>query len=255
MLKFLTKTTDNPSSSNSHEKPHKDSDQDIRTSKYVKIDLNTLPADPGERPSMDKYHVNQRDEIRRAYLQKKACQPRFHTFQQREIGGKARRFNVFWFDDYKYWLEYSVKLEAAFCLCCYLFKSEIKNQGGSDHFVKDGFKTWNKRASLDLHNNGSPHNMAVQKCRDLMNQGQSITTAFDKQTDLMKTQGRRRITASVDIVRFLLRQALAFRGHDESENSMNKGNFLELLQWYADRNDKVRSLVLKNAPTQFKNDM
>ena len=101
MLKFLTKKTDNPSSSNSHEKPHKDSDQDIRTSKYVKIDLNTLPADPGERPSMEKYHVNQRDKIRRAYLQKKANQPRFHSFQQREIGGKARRFNVFWFDDYK----------------------------------------------------------------------------------------------------------------------------------------------------------
>ncbi|KAL4572387.1 hypothetical protein LXL04_019161 [Taraxacum kok-saghyz] len=59
MLKFLTKRTYDPSSSNGHEKSHKDIDQDIRTSKYVKIDLNTLPADPGERPSMDKYHVNQ----------------------------------------------------------------------------------------------------------------------------------------------------------------------------------------------------
>lgn len=56
MLKFLTKRTYDPSSSNGHEKSHKDSDQDIRTSKHVKIDLNTLPADPGERPSMEKYH-------------------------------------------------------------------------------------------------------------------------------------------------------------------------------------------------------
>nr|KAJ0207608.1 hypothetical protein LSAT_V11C500250120 [Lactuca sativa] len=214
----------------------------------MKVDLNTLPADPEERPSMEIYHVNQQDEIRRSYLQKGPYQPRTHSFQQREIGGKLRRFVPSWFDDHKYWLEYIIKLEAAFCLCCYLFKSEIKNQGGSDHFVKNGFNTWNKRTSLNHHEDGSPHNMAIQKCQNLMNQRQSIATAFDKQTDLIKTNQRIRLNASIDCIRFLLRQGLAFRGHDESEDSTNSGNFLELLQFYADRIDKVGGVVLKNAP-------
>ncbi|XP_023762031.1 uncharacterized protein LOC111910413 [Lactuca sativa] len=250
MLKFLKKI-DNPSSSSlsdQHETVHKDTKERTSTSKHVKIDLNTLPADPGERPSMEVYHANQRDEIRRAYLQKGLYQPRKHSFEQRGIGGKRCRFNPSWFDDYKYSLEYSVKLEAAFCLCCYLFKSEIKNQGDSDYFVKVGFMTWNKRTSLELDNNGSPHNTAVQKCQILMNQRRFIATAFDKQTELMKNKHRIRLNASIDCVRFLLRQGLPFRGHDESEDSSNRGNFLELLQFYVDRNDKVGSVALKNAP-------
>jgi hypothetical protein len=41
------------------------------------------------------------------------------------------------------------------------------------------------------------------------------------------------------VVRFFLLQVLAFRGHDESSTSSNKGNFLELLQWYKDKDKNV----------------
>ncbi|WVZ74921.1 hypothetical protein U9M48_023036 [Paspalum notatum var. saurae] len=37
------------------------------------------------------------------------------------------------------------------------------------------------------------------------------------------------------LVRFLLLQALAFRGHDESRTSSNKGNFLELTSPYVQK--------------------
>ncbi|XP_070043234.1 uncharacterized protein [Nicotiana tomentosiformis] len=43
-------------------------------------------------------------------------------------------------------------------------------------------------------------------------------------------------------------EGLAFRGHREDESSLNKGNFLEILSWYAERCDKIRDLVLKKAP-------
>jgi hypothetical protein len=38
------------------------------------------------------------------------------------------------------------------------------------------------------------------------------------------------LTYSLRCLRFLLNQGLSFRGHDESEESMNRGNFLELLK-------------------------
>ena len=51
------------------------------------------------------------------------------------------------------------------------------------------------------------------------------------------------------VVRFLLLQALAFRGHDESSTSSNKGNFLELLQWYKDKDKNVANLLRTNQMT------
>jgi hypothetical protein len=51
------------------------------------------------------------------------------------------------------------------------------------------------------------------------------------------------------VVRFLLLQALAFRGHDESSTSSNKGNFLELLKWYKDKDKNVANLLRTNQMT------
>ena len=42
------------------------------------------------------------------------------------------------------------------------------------------------------------------------------------------------------IVSYIALQGEPFRGHDESETSLNKGNFLEFLDWYKLRNEEVR---------------
>ena len=60
------------------------------------------------------------------------------------------------------------------------------------------------------------------------------------------------MNASVDCVRFLLRQGIAFRGHDESENSSNQGNFLEFLRFLADHNQNIKAVTLKNASENLK---
>jgi hypothetical protein len=57
-----------------------------------------------------------------------------------------------------------------------------------------------------------------------------------------------RLTIVLGIVRFLLLQALAFRGHDESSSSTNRGNFLEMLEWYKNKDPKAASVLSVNAP-------
>ncbi|XP_058003012.1 uncharacterized protein LOC110656859 [Hevea brasiliensis] len=47
-------------------------------------------------------------------------------------------------------------------------------------------------------------------------------------------------------------QGLAFRGNDESENSLNQGNFLELLKVMASCNEEINYVVLKNAPDNLR---
>jgi hypothetical protein len=44
-----------------------------------------------------------------------------------------------------------------------------------------------------------------------------------------------RLTSALACARFLLMQGLAFRGHDESSTSLNKGNFRELIDWVKDK--------------------
>jgi hypothetical protein len=57
-----------------------------------------------------------------------------------------------------------------------------------------------------------------------------------------------RLKYSLRCLKFLLHQGLAFRGHDESEESSNRGNFVELLKLLATNSEEVNKYVLHNAP-------
>ncbi|XP_015168665.1 zinc finger MYM-type protein 1-like [Solanum tuberosum] len=174
------------------------------------------------------------------------------------------RFNPKWFKEYHDWLEYSVTNDASYCLDCYLFKDDNIHQGGGKVFSTVGFKSWNKKKSFKQHIGGpnSTHNQAKKKSEDLMREQQSIISAFERQSDQVKHEYWLHLSASIDVVRLLLNQGFAFwghdrlllnqgfafRGHDESKSSLNRGNFLEILSWYAKHCDKIYDYVLERAP-------
>ncbi|XP_031285017.1 zinc finger MYM-type protein 1-like [Pistacia vera] len=85
-----------------------------------------------------------------------------------------------------------------------------------------------------------------------MNQKQHIEVALSKQSDQVRTEYRTRLTASIVCIIFLLRQGLEFRGHNETEDSKNQGNFLGLLHFLAQHNEHFKSVVLKTAPVNLK---
>ncbi|KAM2549739.1 hypothetical protein TB1_014072 [Malus domestica] len=163
------------------------------------------------------------------------------------MSGINRRFIPQWFDEFD-WLEYSVSKDAAFCLYCYLFKTNFE-QVGSEAFTGDGFKNWKKgRERFKMHVGpvGSVHNKAREAATNLMNQATYIEMAVSKHSDQARKAYRTCLIASIKCTKFLLRQGLPFRGHDESVTSSNRGNYLELLQFLADNNDKVREVVMGN---------
>jgi len=61
------------------------------------VDLDSLPADPKKRIPIRDYHPDERDEIRRAYIQRGPHQPRIHKFSQSDIYEFKRHFNRKWF--------------------------------------------------------------------------------------------------------------------------------------------------------------
>uniref|UniRef100_A0A2N9FVI6 TTF-type domain-containing protein n=1 Tax=Fagus sylvatica TaxID=28930 RepID=A0A2N9FVI6_FAGSY len=238
-----TKRVDNSSSST------KRVDNSSSKQDRVEINLADLPSDPGLRPRITDYHPNDRDQVRRAYAQRKARQPKEHNFPYKTYGANNRRFNKGWFTRFD-WLEYSIAKDAAFCLYCYLFKRDVGEQAGGDTFVTEGFSNWKCPEKLRIHEGGinSSHNQARRMFEDLLKPNQSIQSFHFKQTDQARIEYRTRLNASVDCIRFLLRQGLAFRGHDESEDSSNQGNFLELLKFLADHNEDIKAVTLRNAP-------
>lgn len=191
-------------------------------------------ADPGLRIPIDEFDHDIRDEVRRAYVLKGPTQPIGHTFPKKQFGKDLRTFCAAWFTKYD-WLEYSVEKDAAYCFYCYLFRYDpSESHFGYDVFSKVGFRNWkNAYKSLPEHVGGpnSAHNKARTACEDFKNQKASVSYKVMTHSKESEAKYEIRLTASLDCASYLLMQGHAFRGHDESSSSSNKGNFLEMIDW------------------------
>jgi hypothetical protein len=211
-------------------------------------DINRLPQDPGERQAIQSYDVNDQDAIRRAYILKGPLQPYAHDFPKRKIGNRDRQFNFVWFANH-HWLEYSIKKDAVFCFVCYLFRDNKCKGKGADTFITDGWRNWNiGNKALLKHVGSSAHKAAQERYNGFVNPTAAIDYHIEKWSDEDLRLYKIRLTYSLKCLKFLLHQGLAFRGHDESEESSNRGNFLELLKFLAANSEEVNKYVLKNAP-------
>ncbi|XP_022861669.1 zinc finger MYM-type protein 1-like [Olea europaea var. sylvestris] len=181
----------------------------------AQFNVDDLVSDLGKRP-LSSHMILILEMMLRWHIWKKGpCQPHGHDFPRRQMGNDNRCFRKEWFSEF-YWLEYSIQNDAAYCLHCYLFKPDKGGQGGGHIFTKTGFRDWKHKNTLKDHVKliDSAHNQAFAKCTNLMNQ----------------------------------KQRLPSRGHDESKESFNKGNLIELLNWYAARRKKINEVLFSNAP-------
>ena len=212
-------------------------------------DPDCLPQDPANRLPILSYPTNDQDAVRRAYIIKGPFKPFAHQFKKRKIGTRYRSFNPIWLHHY-HWLEYSIKNTAAFCFVCYLFKNKKGKGKGTETFTIGGWRNWNREDALVKHVGGvdSIHNAAQERYNLYMTPNAKIDNVMETVTSEELRLYKIRLTYSIRCLKFLLHQGLAFRGHDETEESSNRGNFLELLKWLASNNEEVDKYVLKNAP-------
>ncbi|KAK4572629.1 hypothetical protein RGQ29_030875 [Quercus rubra] len=185
----------------------------------VNFNLENFPSDLGLCEKISSYHPNSHDEIRRYYLQKGPCQLVFQNHDDYPLtyfSGKPCRFRSKCIDK-----------DVVFCLYCYLFGQDVGKQGGDETFVTKRFKLWNQKKKLNSYVGGvnSAHNQA--------------------QSNQDKIEYRVQLNAIVHCIRFLLCLGLAFRGLDEFEDSSDKGNFLELLQFLGDHNESINEVLQK----------
>ncbi|XP_026428166.1 zinc finger MYM-type protein 1-like [Papaver somniferum] len=182
------------------------------------VEVTPLERYPGLRIPVMQHPVNKRDEVRRAYLLLGTYQPRLR-YPRSKFGTQNRGFNFSWFAQHP-WLEYSPSKDAAYCFHCYLFESDPPKHSA---FTSEG----NSEA--------------------LKNSAQRITNLVKKQSEEAVKRHRLRLKKTIDCLRWISCQQCAFRGHNESKGSRNRGNFIELIKYSTSLNKDVNAVVLENA--------
>jgi hypothetical protein len=92
------------------------------------------------------------------------------------------------------------------------------------------------------------HKTAEEKYLGFINPNAAIDNKIEKWSDDDRNLYKIRLTYSLQCLKLLLHQGLSFRGHDESEESSNRGNFIEILKFLAVKSEEVNKYVFNNAP-------
>lgn len=161
--------------------------------------------------------------------------PKHHKlsiYPKTQFGQQKRSFGSEYFKEYQ-WLEYSIKKDAAFCFSCRIFGGASVNE---DTWTKNGFNNWQKLCErLKKHNIALSHITCVTKLSSFYS-SKSKGSVVAQLSSVHKEQIRKNrlyISHLIDIVLFLGKQGVAFRGHYENDESINQGNFKELCKLYA----------------------
>nr|XP_011468626.1 PREDICTED: zinc finger MYM-type protein 1-like [Fragaria vesca subsp. vesca] len=99
---------------------------------------------------------------------------------------------------------------------------------------------------------GSSHHEAMEKWHLLRNLATQIERVFVKRTAKEVEHNRFRLKATIKGVRLLANQGQAFRGHDESESSLNDGNFKQVRKSYERMASDDDRVILQNSPRNAK---
>ena len=141
-------------------------------------------------------------------------------------GKKWRQFSCEWYKTYPWLVLCGSRLKAFCAYCRSAHKKGVLSEGrrgGGDAFVTEGFSNWKKALEIFLqHSNSSMHKEALLKMK-LMQQP-TVTAQLSGRIQADQKLHRDMLLKQLTTMRYLLRQGLALRGHEDSE-----GNLLQLL--------------------------
>ena len=101
--------------------------------------------------------------------------------------------------------------------------------------------------SLEKHNSTSIHRQAMLAWNEYKvnsQRGLTIENRLDSARNLQIQRNRHYLTTVSEVVLLCATQDIAFRGHRESQSSMNRGNFLEILHLVACHDESVKAKLV-----------
>ena len=154
-------------------------------------------------------------------------QPILDKYNPKSFGTHTRDFQASWYQKYP-WIDFDTVTSTVSCYAC---KHFVKD----DHFTYDN---WKKTEKLKKHSTSQTHLFAMTKWGDSQaskKSQKSVLNQIRSQHATEVAENRRYLQIIIETVAYLAKQNIAFRGHNESRESLtelsdtNRGNFLELL--------------------------
>ena len=167
-------------------------------------------------------------------------QPRLKHYPLRIFGSQQRGFKAFWFTLYPT-LEYSKREDSIYCFVCRHFSRT------ESRFIT-GYSRWdNALKDLKKHHDNSDHAFLVQKYSGYQASKLSgpITHQIDSQSKEDCSRHRRILMTFVRVLLVCAKQEIGSRGHRENSASLNKGNFLEIIDLLKMENPALAAEVAK----------
>ncbi|XP_037683692.1 zinc finger MYM-type protein 1 [Choloepus didactylus] len=177
------------------------------------------------------------------------CHPKF-TSKVQKVKGKSRSMKKSWCSNFPSFGN-SVKKDVTFCYSCQLFCQKNFSYGG-ESFATQGISNWKKTLEkFRKHEKSEMHLKSLQFwreyhfCDETVNDNLSI---HSKQVE----GNKKYLKFIIENILFLGKQCLLLQGNDQSVSSVNKGNFLELLEIRAkDKGEEIFRLM--NSQVEFFN--
>lgn len=171
-------------------------------------------------------------------------QPNLAMFPRTPQGKKSRAFNSTWYKEYP-WIEYSQSQNSAHCFVCRHFSLPSAPQ--SAFTSSSGFANWKKALYKDggfaMHSKSEHHVNAMLAWSDYKRGAESNTSllkSINKDYQKRVKENRDYIKTVADVLLLTATQNIPQRGHRESEESENRGNFLAILEQIAKRDPIVK---------------
>ena len=177
--------------------------------------------------------------------------PKLHSFPVTQFGSKARCFNNKWYEKYS-WVEYSIQKDAIFCYPCRFFSLPGTTRT-EENFRSIGYRDWKhatgKNGALEKHDKCQSHHQAMLSWIDFQNnssQEKSVAQRLDRSRSTMIEQNKHYMKTVVEVLLLCARQNIPMRGHDESDSSTNRGNFIEILHTIASHDPVIKERLTGN---------
>jgi len=175
-------------------------------------------------------------------------QPKLRNYPKSVTGeGKSKRTRSFkssWFEQYE-WIEYSRLENSVYCFPCRFFA--LNNPDSI--FTSSGYKNWKNAMSskgFPRHNSSIDHKNCCQTWLDYKANKEkniSVLSLISADHARLVNENRRYMKSIILSVRMLAIQGSAFRDHRENEQSLNRGNFIEIMNLIASFDDTVHKKI------------
>ncbi|XP_065772804.1 zinc finger MYM-type protein 1 isoform X2 [Muntiacus reevesi] len=180
------------------------------------------------------------------------------TSKIRKVKGKSRSIKKSWCSNFQR-LENSIKKDVIFCYSCQLFCQKKFNYG-RESLTAQGISNWKKTLEkFRKHEKSEMHLKSLQFWREYQFCDEAVNDSLSNHSKEIEGS-KMYLKLIIENILFLGKQCLFLRENDQSISSVNKGNFLELLEMRAkDKGEEIFRLMNSQVDfytsTQIQNDI